>query len=99
MPTIDASWTPVAALIMGGLMTLMIMKVFGTVFSQAMAHHQLILSARTLRNSHVARMREIERAIQRESADRAAANAERNARVNTPPIAPEEVGVDILEAA
>ena len=98
---LDASWIPLVSLIIGVVTAIMLLRVFAAVFSQALAHYALATSARRLRNTHIERLREIERAIKRERDARAAVNEQRSALMHAAPLAPDEgeINVDILEAA
>lgn len=87
------------ALLVGAVTALAVLRVFGAVLSQALAHYELAISARRLRLSQIARVKEIEEAIQREAKARAEVNAQRAAILNPVAVPDEEVGVDILEAA
>jgi hypothetical protein len=100
IPLPDASWIPLAGLLVGLLTAAMILRILGTVFSQAQAHYNLAVSARRLRASHLARVREIEENMQREAKARAEVNAQRNALsgLRSAPI-DDVVGVDVVEPA
>lgn len=97
MFALDVSLIPVVSLIVALVAVTMLLKILGSTVSQAMEHYELICSARSLRNSHIRRLREIEETVKRETDAR---NAERQRRL-APPTArsDEEVGVDVLEAA
>ena len=95
------SWIPLVSLVVAAVTAVFILRIVASVLGQAMEHYNLAISARRLRMTHIARVKELELAMQREAGSRAAASAKRAELRNAPPTVPSEalVGVDIVPEA